>query len=91
MVKIVHMADTHLGYRARRGTINKWAIENYSKPYEQEIYDCFLKVIDDISNLKDVDFLVHCGDIFHHPSKDSSYPPPEPARRTLKKGLKLFF
>jgi DNA repair exonuclease SbcCD nuclease subunit len=85
------MADTHLGYRTRRGTINKWAIENYSKPYEQEIYDCFLKVMEDISNLKDLDFLVHCGDIFHQPYKDSSYPPPEPARRTLKQGLKLFF
>ncbi|MFX0000009.1 MAG: exonuclease SbcCD subunit D [Candidatus Hodarchaeota archaeon] len=91
MVKLIHMADTHLGYRARRGTINKWAIDNYSKPYEQEIYDCFLAVMDEISNINDIDFLVHCGDIFHHPSKYSSYPPPEPARRTLIKGLKIFF
>jgi DNA repair exonuclease SbcCD nuclease subunit len=85
------MADTHLGYRARRGTINKWAIENYSKPYEQEIYDCFFKVMNDISNIEDIDFLVHCGDIFHQPSKYSSFPPPEPARRTLMKGLQIFF
>lgn len=91
MVKIIHMADSHLGYRARRGVINKWAIENYSKPYEQEIYDIFLKVIDEISNLKDLDFVVHCGDMFHLPSENSSYPPPEPARRTLKEGLNLFF
>jgi DNA repair exonuclease SbcCD nuclease subunit len=91
MVKIVHMADTHLGYRPRRGTINKWAIDNYSKPFEQEIYDSFLNVINEISNIKDIDFLVHCGDIFHQPSKNSSYPPPEPARRTLKQGLQLFF
>ncbi|MFX0137166.1 MAG: exonuclease SbcCD subunit D, partial [Candidatus Hodarchaeota archaeon] len=91
MVKIIHMADTHLGYRPRRGTINKWAINNYSKPFEQEIYDCFLNVIDEISNIKNFDYVVHCGDIFHHPSKYSSYPPPEPARRTLKKGLQIFF
>jgi len=91
MVKLIHMADTHLGYRARRGTINKWAKENYSKPYEQEIYDCFLFVMTQISDLKDVDFLIHCGDIFHHPSKYSSYPPPEPARRILIQGLKTFF
>ncbi|MFX1501773.1 MAG: exonuclease SbcCD subunit D [Promethearchaeota archaeon] len=91
MVKIVHMADTHLGYRTRRGTINKWAIENYSKPYEQEIYDCFLKVMNVVSKINDLDFLVHCGDMFHQPSKLSSYPPPEPARRTLKQGLQLFF
>ncbi len=91
MVKIIHMADSHLGYRARRGVINKWAIENYSKPYEQEIYDIFLRVIDEISNLKDLDFVIHCGDMFHLPSENSSYPPPEPARRTLKEGLNLFF
>ena len=59
MVKIVHMSDSHLGYRARRGTINKWAIENYSKPFEQEIYDSFLKVMNDVSKIKDLDFLIH--------------------------------
>ena len=91
MVKLVHMADTHLGYRARRGTINKWAIQNYSRPYEQEIYDTFLKIMEDISKIKNLDFLVHCGDMFHHPFMYSSYPPPEPARRTLEKGLNLFF
>jgi len=91
LVKIIHMADTHLGYRARRGTINKWAIDNYTKPYEQELYDTFLKVIDDISKVEKLDFLIHCGDIFHHPHIYSSYPPPEPARRILKEGLDLFF
>ncbi|MFX0047277.1 MAG: exonuclease SbcCD subunit D [Candidatus Hermodarchaeota archaeon] len=91
MVKIIHMADTHLGYRARRGTINKWAIQNYSRPYEQEIYDSFLKVMDEASKVKDIDFLVHCGDMFHHPFLYNSYPPPEPARRTFKEGLDIFF
>ncbi|MFW9988989.1 MAG: exonuclease SbcCD subunit D [Candidatus Odinarchaeota archaeon] len=91
MVRIIHMADTHLGYRARRGTINKWAIDNYTKPYEQELYDTFLKVITNISKVDNLDFLIHCGDMFHQPSIYSSYPPPEPARRILKKGLELFF
>ncbi|MFX1568353.1 MAG: exonuclease SbcCD subunit D [Promethearchaeota archaeon] len=91
MVKFIHMSDTHLGYRARRGTINKWALENYSKPFEQELYDSFLKVMNDVSRIKNLDFLVHCGDIFHHPSKYSSYPPLEPARRTLREGLQIFF
>ena len=91
MVKIIHMADTHLGYRARKGTFNKWAIANYSKPYEQEIYDVFLKVMDDISQVKNLDFVVHCGDMFHMPSAYSSYSPQEPARRVLKEGLDLFF
>ncbi|MHA2287175.1 MAG: metallophosphoesterase family protein [Promethearchaeota archaeon] len=91
MVRIVHMADTHLGYRTRRGTINKWAIPNYSRPYEQEIYETFLKVMEEASRIKDLDFLVHCGDMFHHPFLYSSYPPPEPARRTFEEGLKIFF
>ena len=91
MVRIVQMADTHLGYRARRGTINKWAIENYSRPFEQEIYDAFLKVMEDVSRINNIDFLVHCGDMFHHPFLFSSYPPPEPARRTFKEGIEIFF
>ena len=91
MVKIIHLADTHLGYRARKGTINQWAVKNYSKPYEQEIYDIFLKVMNNISKMGNVDFVVHCGDMFHMPSKYSSYPPQEPARRVLKEGLDLFF
>ncbi|MFX1258901.1 MAG: exonuclease SbcCD subunit D [Promethearchaeota archaeon] len=91
MVKIIHMADTHLGYRARRGTINKWAIKNYSKPYEQEIYDIFLRVMEEISNLKNIDFLVHCGDMFHMPNLNNPFPPPEPARRVLKTALDIFF
>ena len=91
MVKIVHLADTHLGYRARRGVINKWAIPNYSKPYEQEIYDTFLQVMVDISKIENLDFLVHCGDMFHIPSNLNPYPPPEPARKTLVKALEIFF
>jgi len=91
MVKIIHFSDTHLGYRARKGVTNKWAILNYSKPYEQAIYDSFMKVIDDISKLEDIDFVIHCGDMFHNPSQYSSYPPQEPARRILKEGLDLFF
>jgi len=85
------MADTHLGYRARRGTIDKWAIQNYSRPYEQEIYNTFLKIMDDASKVKNIDFLIHCGDMFHHPFLYNSYPPPEPARITFKEGLDNFF
>jgi len=91
MVKIVQISDSHLGYRTRRGVINKWAIQNYSKPYEQEIYELYLKVMTDISLIKNLDFVVHCGDMFHHPSKYSSYPPLEPARRAFKEGLDIFF
>ena len=85
------MADTHLGYREGRGTINKWAVDNYTRPYEQDIYDAFLKVMEDVSKIDNLDYVVHCGDIFHHPHQFSSYTPPEPARKVLRKGLELFF
>jgi hypothetical protein len=65
MVRIVQMADTHLGYRARRGTINKWAIQNYSRPYEQELYDAFLKVMEDVSRIKNFIILFYIAHI--HP------------------------
>ncbi len=91
MVKFVHISDTHLGYREGEGVINKWAKNYYSKPYEQEIYDAFLKTMDDISKIDGLDFLVHCGDMFHVPNIDNSYPPPEPARITLEEGFDLFF
>ncbi|MFX0072683.1 MAG: exonuclease SbcCD subunit D, partial [Candidatus Hermodarchaeota archaeon] len=91
MVKIVHMADTHLGYRTKRGTINRWAQLNYSRPYEQEIYDTFLKVMENVSKIDNLNFFIHCGDIFHIPQKNNPFPPPEPARRVLKQGFDLFF
>lgn len=91
MVKIVHLADSHLGYRARKGTSDQWAIKNYSKPYEQNIYDTFLKIIENITKIDDVDFVVHCGDMFHTPHKNNPFAPSEPARMTLKNGLDLFF
>lgn len=91
MVIIVHIADTHLGYRAGKGTNNKWAISNYTKPYEQDIYDSFLEVMENISKIEGLDFLVHCGDLFHTPHRNNPFPPPEPARIVLKKALDLFF
>ncbi len=91
MVKFVHLSDTHLGYRIGKGAINQWARENYSRPYEQEIYDTFLSVIKEITQIDGIDFVIHAGDMFHTPHQNNPYPPSDPARRTLIKGLELFF
>ena len=47
--------------------------------------------MDDIFKIKDLDFLVHCGDMFHIPHLNNPHPPPEPARRVLKNVLDTFF
>lgn len=52
-MKIIHFSDTHLG-------IN---IENTSR--ENDFYDNFKKVIDDIIFFRP-DFVVHSGDLFHY-------------------------
>jgi DNA repair exonuclease SbcCD nuclease subunit len=91
MVKIAHLADSHLGYRAGKGVNDQWNIKNHTRPYEQSIYNTFLKVIEDISNIDGLDFVVHGGDMFHTPHENNPFPPYEPARKTLRKGLDLFF
>lgn len=52
-MKIIHFSDTHLG-------IN---IEN--TPRENDFYDNFKKVIDDIIFFRP-DFVIHSGDLFHY-------------------------
>lgn len=51
-VKIAHLADTHLGYK-QYGLIDR----------EIDFYDAFKNIIDDIIE-KDVDYVLHCGDLF---------------------------
>ncbi|MFX1480098.1 MAG: exonuclease SbcCD subunit D [Promethearchaeota archaeon] len=91
MIKIAHLADSHLGYRAGKGVNDQWKIKYHTRPYEQSIYDAFLKIMEDISNIEGLDFVVHAGDMFHTPHENNPYPPYEPARKTLRKGLELFF
>jgi len=91
MVKIAHLADSHLGYRVGKGVNEQWNVKNHTRPYEQSIYDGFLKVIEDLSTVEELDFVVHGGDMFHTPHENNPFSPYEPARKTLKKGLELFF
>ena len=54
-IKIAHIADTHLGYR-QYGLTER----------EKDFYDIFKKIVDDIIE-KDVDYVIHCGDLFEQP------------------------
>lgn len=54
-VKIAHLADTHLGYK-------QYGLQER----EEDFYDAFKNVVDDIIE-KDVDYVIHTGDLFEHP------------------------
>ena len=54
-IKIAHVADTHLGYR-QYGLAER----------EEDIYITFNKIIDDMID-KEVDYVLHAGDLFENP------------------------
>ncbi len=92
MVKIIHLADTHLGFRLRKNFKNDWFKFGEIRWYENDFYkrwdDFFNYCIDNKDN---IDFIVHSGDIFHTPFGENPFPPPEPAREVVVKSLKTFF
>jgi len=92
MVKIIHVSDTHLGFRLKYHYKKDWFNEGKIRWYENDFYerwDDFINFC--IDNKNNIDFIVHSGDIFHNPFGDNVYPPPEPAREVLVKSLKIFF
>ena len=59
-MKIVHMADSHLGFS------NYSRVDKYGRNLVEEmIYDGFDQALDKIIELKP-DAVVHAGDVFHH-------------------------
>jgi exonuclease SbcD len=58
-MKLIHIADTHLGIAA----FNRLDPESGMNLREKQVYDNFLKAIDEIINQKP-DVLVHAGDLF---------------------------
>lgn len=68
-IKIAHMADTHLGYK-------QYGLNER----ENDFYKTFEKIIDDIIS-KDVDYVLHAGDLFEHPK------PPIKALLVAQKGF----
>ena len=59
-MKIVHMADSHLGFS------NYSRVDRYSRNLVEEmIYDGFDQAVDRIIELKP-DAVIHAGDVFHH-------------------------
>ena len=58
-MKLIHIADTHLGLAA----FNRLDPESGMNLREKQVYDNFLKAIDEIIHQKP-DVLVHAGDLF---------------------------
>ncbi len=59
-MKIVHLADSHLGFSAY-GRVDKWG-RNLK---EEMVYQGFEKAVDKIIELRP-DAVIHAGDVFHH-------------------------
>jgi len=59
-MKIIHLADSHLGFSAY-GRVDKWG----RKLREEMVYQGFEKAVDKIIELRP-DAVVHAGDVFHH-------------------------
>lgn len=60
-MRIVHMADSHLGFSA----YNK--VDQYGRNIvEEKIYEGFKQVIDKIIEEIKPDAIIHAGDVFHH-------------------------
>ncbi|MDF0591470.1 metallophosphoesterase family protein [Candidatus Methanocrinis natronophilus] len=59
-MKIVHMADSHLGFSAY-GRVDRWG----RNLREEMVYQGFSKTVDKIIDLAP-DAVVHAGDVFHH-------------------------
>jgi len=59
-MKIVHMADSHLGFSAY-GRVDRWG----RNLREETIYQGFNETVDKIIELQP-DAVVHAGDVFHH-------------------------
>jgi DNA repair protein SbcD/Mre11 len=57
-MKIVHIADTHLGYSA----YNKRAENGYNQR-EEDVINSFIEAVDKIIDMKP-DIVLHCGDLF---------------------------
>jgi len=59
-MRIIHMADSHLGFSA----YNK--VDPYGRNIvEEKIYEGFTETIDKIIDLHP-DAIIHAGDVFHH-------------------------
>lgn len=92
MTKIIHLSDTHLGFRLRYDLRRDWYKFGEIRWYENDFYRRWNELIDYcIENKDGIDFIVHAGDLFHLPFEGNPYPTPEPARETVVRGLKRFF
>ncbi|WP_354699067.1 SbcD-like subunit of palindrome specific endonuclease [Paraconexibacter sp. AEG42_29] len=73
-MKIIHLADTHLGFRQFAGKLDP---ERQLNQRECDVYDAWHRAID-VAIERDVDAVIHAGDLF-----DS----PRPTHRALSEAL----
>ena len=88
MVKIIHISDTHIGFNLASDCRSDWKEVQKVQFYEDDFYQAWNGFIEFcISNKDEIDFIVHSGDLFHHPFPKQSRATPEPAREVLMTSL----
>jgi DNA repair exonuclease SbcCD nuclease subunit len=86
-LKIIHVADTHLGKRpkqTRAGIVNQ-----ETRPLEDDFYFAWNRIVKDIVEMTEKpDIILHCGDFYDAPSGlDPGSSPPEYARQIATKAF----
>ncbi|MFX0107317.1 MAG: exonuclease SbcCD subunit D, partial [Candidatus Hodarchaeota archaeon] len=92
IVRIAHISDTHLGARPRQGVkYNVWGVEMRSRLLENDFYERFEEIFENISKLNPpVHLVVHSGDLYDSPWENNPSQPPVVAQETALRVMKNF-
>ncbi len=91
-IRIAHISDTHLGTRPRDGIKqNAWGVEMRTQLLENDYYERFAELFDEIAKLDPpVDLVVHSGDLYNSPWEGNPSQPPVVAQEIAISVLKTF-
>ena len=90
MIKILHMADTHVSHRKSKNVRDVWKIPNTISWIEDDYCLAFKRAID-IAIKSGCDYLVHAGDLFDVPVARNLTSPTEYSRSFVIRELNRFF
>ncbi len=90
MVKIFHMADTHLSHKRRKNVRDEWREDRRVSWIEYDFIRAFHNALD-LAIKSKCDYVVHAGDLFDIPLKGNNNSPSEYSRAAVLKELRKFF
>ncbi len=90
MVKIAHIADTHLSHRRRIDVRDEWKEDKRLRLIEYDFNRAFQNAMEMIA-ASQIDYLVHAGDLFDVPVGRNLSSPSEYSRAFIIQELQKFF